>query len=110
MNCRPMQNSKRVMQDRHRPWTYSVFRSSCIVSGRGEVVGALGGRESVDEAPDGGPKALDGAFGRLAQERLQLGESILNRVEVRTVGRQVEQACPRRLDQGSPPWPLVAGQ
>src|SRR5215204_686281 len=35
----------------------SVFRSGCIVSCGCEVVGAFGGREDVDEAPDGGPKA-----------------------------------------------------
>src|SRR5215210_441232 len=77
---------------------YSVFRSSCIVSCGCEVVGALGGREDVDEAPDNGPKALNGAHGRFAQERLELGEGILNRVEIRAVGRQVEELRARRLD------------
>src|SRR6185503_3016698 len=80
---------------------YSVFRSSCIVSCGSEVVGAFGGREDVDEVPNGGPKALDGALRGFAQERFELGEGILDRVEIRAVGRQVEQACPRRLDQGS---------
>src|SRR3954453_15034478 len=88
----------------------SVFRSSCIVSCGFEVVGAFGGCEDVDKAPDGGPKALNRTLGRLAQERLQLGEGLLDRVEVRAVRRQVEELCARRLDQGSHPWPLVAGQ
>jgi transposase InsO family protein len=90
--------------------TYSVIRSSCIVSSGSEVVGAFGGCEDVDEAPDGGPKALDRALGGLAQECFQFGESILNRVEVRAVRRQVEELRARRLDQGSHPRPLVARQ
>src|SRR3954452_7816540 len=55
---------------------YSVFRSSCIVSCGSEVVGAFGGRKDVDEAPDGGPKALDGAFGGFAQERFESGHRL----------------------------------
>src|SRR3954451_24271238 len=41
---------------------YSIFRSSCIVSCSSEVVGAFGGREDFDEAPDGVPKALNRAL------------------------------------------------
>src|SRR4029434_11333107 len=89
---------------------YSVFRSSCIVSCGSEVVGAFGGREDVDEAADGDPKALDGAFGGLAQEFFQFGEGVLDGVEIGRVRREVEQACTRRLDQGSHACPLVARQ
>ena len=39
---------------------------------------AFDGCEDVDEAADGGPKALEGAFGGFAQERFQFGEGILN--------------------------------
>src|SRR4051794_5302467 len=92
------------------PLSYSVFRSSCIVSCGSEVVGAFGGREDVDEAADGGPKALDGAFGGLAQECFQFGEGVLDGVEIGRVRREVEQACTRRLDQGSHACPLVARQ
>ena len=56
------------------------------------------------------PEAVDGALGRLAQERLQLGEGVLDRVEVGRVGREVEQARAGCLDQLSHPRPLVAGQ
>src|SRR4051812_38924931 len=89
---------------------YSVFRSSCIVSCGSEVVGAFGGREDVDEAADGGPKALDGAFGGLAQECFQFGEGVLDGVEIGRVRREGEQACTRRLDQGSHAGPPVAPQ
>src|SRR3954463_2627761 len=99
-----------IARSRRRTQFYSVFRSGCIVSCGCKVVGAFGGCEDVDKAPDGGPKALDGAFGGLAQECFQFGEGLLDRVEVRAVRRQVEELCARRLDQGSHPWPLVAGQ
>src|SRR3954471_9858369 len=89
---------------------YSVFRSSCIVSCGCEVVGAFDGCEAVDEAPDGGPKALNGPLGGFAQERFELGEGILNRVEIGRVRREIKQACTRRLDQGSHSRSLVARQ
>src|SRR3954464_7242748 len=72
MNRRPLSELASVgghhrIHNRQRPpVVYSVFRSSCIVSCGSEIVGAFGGREDVDEVPDGGPKALDGAFGGLA--------------------------------------------
>ena len=86
------------------------FRSRRIVAGGGEVVGAFGRGEGVDEAADGGPEAIDGPLGGLAQERLEFGEGILDRVEVGTVGRQVEQRRAGGLDQRSHAWPLVARQ
>src|SRR3954463_12331833 len=79
-----------------------------IVAGGGEVVGAFGRGEGVDEAADGGPEPVDGPLGGLAQERLEFGERILDRVEVWTVGRQVEQRRSGGLDQRSHAWPLVA--
>src|SRR5689334_9172423 len=91
-------------------FVYSTFRSSCIVSCGSEVVGAFGGREDVDEAPDGGPKALDGSLRGFAQQCFQFGEGVLDRVKIRAVRREIEQACARRLDQGSHACPLVAGQ
>jgi hypothetical protein len=42
---------------------------------------------TVDGAPRGG-----------AQQGLELGEDLLDRVEIRTVGRQVDEACALRLD------------
>ena len=77
---------------------YSVFRSSCIVSCGLEVVGAFGGGEDLDEAPDGGPKALNRALGGFPEQSFEFGEGVLDRVEVGAVGRQVEQSCAGRLD------------
>ena len=56
-----------------------------------DVVGALLGCEAFEElayaVPDGG----DGTFVSLSEQRLQLGEDHLDRVEVRAVGRQEQQ-------------------
>ena len=69
--------------------SYSIFRSGCVVSCGCEVVGAFGGCEDLDEAPNGGPEALKGALGGFAQERFEerfeLGEGILDRVVMRTL-------------------------
>src|SRR6185369_5440278 len=64
---------------------YSVFRSSCIVSCGLEVVGAFGGREDVDEAPDGGPKAVDGALRGFPEQSFEFSKGVLDRVEIRAV-------------------------
>src|SRR4051812_50109264 len=89
---------------------YSVFRSSCIVSCGSEVVGAFGGREDVDEVADGGPKALDGAFGGLAQECFQFGEGVLDGVEIGRVRREGEEGCAPRPGHGWHGWPPLAPQ
>lgn len=44
------------------------------------------------------PELVVSAFRRLAQERLQLREDLLDRIQVRTVGRQVFDRCPMRLN------------
>ena len=66
---------------------------------------------SLEQATEGVPERVTGAGGSFAQERLQLGEGLLDRVQVGGVGRQVERArstCrPDRLgDAGH----LVSGQ
>ena len=68
------------------------------------------GSEEIDDAADGGPEAVDGSLGGLAQQRLELGEGVLDRIEVGLVGRQVEQAGAGRLDHLAHLRPLVAGQ
>jgi hypothetical protein len=51
-----------------------------------------------------------GSLGGFAQERLKLGEGVFDRIEVRRVGRQVEETRARRLDPLAGGRPLVAGQ
>ena len=78
--------------------TYSVFRSGCLVSCGCEVVGAFGGCEDVDEAPEGGPKALNRTFGGFPEQSFEFGERVLDGVEVGRVRRKIEQARASPLD------------
>jgi hypothetical protein len=49
-------------------------------------------RDEIDELADGLPEAFDGSLGGLSQQRLELGESVLDGIEVRAVGREIEKA------------------
>jgi len=53
---------------------------------------------------------MDGAFCGFAQVGLKLGKGLLDGIEVRTVGRQIEQARAGRLDHLAHGRILVAGQ
>ena len=65
---------------------------------------ALIGGKPVEQRTDGTPERLERAGLGAAQQRIELGKHLLNRVEVRAVRRQVPQrsACRlnRRLDAG----------
>ena len=64
----------------------------------------------VEAFADGLPKAFDGSLGGLSQQGLELGEELLDRIEIGTVGRKVEQLGADRLDESAYPRPLVAGE
>jgi hypothetical protein len=53
---------------------------------------------------NGVPKAVTGAFADLSEQRFEFGEGLLDRIEIRAVGWQVEQlgaaAFDRLLDAG----------
>ena len=57
-----------------------------------EKVGALGGREAGDNIAKRVPKCLDGSQCLGSQEGFELGESLLDRVQIGTVGWQVVQS------------------
>ena len=57
-----------------------------------DVVCARFWAEAFDQARNGCSKPLDGAFGRISQETFEFRECQLNRIEVRAVGRRLEQA------------------
>ena len=50
---------------------------------------------------DFSPESFDGARCGFSQERLELGESVLDRIEVGTVGRELEQLGASRLDSSA---------
>jgi hypothetical protein len=77
------------------------------IAGVGEVVGAFGGGEGVENLAEGAPERLDGAGGGGAEQRLELGESQLDRVQIRAVGRQVEEGCPGGFDRLAYAFDLV---
>src|SRR5437870_2042648 len=61
---------------------YSIFRSGCIVASGLEVVGAFDGCEGIEQRANGGPEAFDRPLGGFAQECFELGEGILDRIEI----------------------------
>ena len=64
----------------------------------------------VEQLADGVPQAVDGALGGLAQEGLELGEGLLDRVEIGRVGRQVTQLGAARLDRRADADDFVRGE
>jgi hypothetical protein len=91
----------------HSPWGRRRAARRWSISAGSEVVGALVGREGVDDAADGVPEVLDGVCGGLA---LQLREGVLDRIELGAVGREVEQARARILDRRTDAQALVAAE
>ena len=73
-------------------------------------MGAFLGRVEVEDATDGVPQAMDSPFGRFSQVRLQLGEGLLDWIEVGAVGWKEEERCADALDGGSHGRRLVARQ
>ena len=57
---------------------------SCV----GDVVGAFLWRDVVEQGADAPPCGLDGSLVGLAEQRLELGEDLFDRIEVGRVGRQ----------------------
>jgi hypothetical protein len=81
-----------------------------VISRVGGEIGALYWRELDEEFADCRPKALDSSFGGFSQQRLELGEGVLDGIEVGTVGRKVWQPRAGRFDGGANAGPLVTGE
>ena len=64
------------------------MRLGLCVSRVGEVVGAFVGGEAFEECSNTSPCCLMGPLGGFAHEMLELGEDLLDRVEIRALGRQ----------------------
>jgi hypothetical protein len=48
-------------------------------------------REGIEQLADALPGGFDGTFGSLAQEQFELGEHLLDRIEIWAVGRQEQE-------------------
>jgi hypothetical protein len=80
------------------------------VSGVSEEVCAFVGLEGFKGGGDGGFERVEGTGGGFAQVCLELGEAILDRIEVGTVGRQKDQARPGGFDGFTDAGALWAGR
>src|ERR1700687_1262407 len=79
---------------------------SCIL----EIVGTFVWREGWEQLADGRANGFNGACGGLAQQVLELGEDLLDRVEVGRVFRQEDQFGTHRADQPAHGLAFVAAK
>ena len=75
-----------------------------------EEVGALGWREARDNIAKRVPECLDGSQCLCSQEGFELGKGLLDRVQIRAVGWQVEQPGAGGFDCLADPGDLVGAQ
>ena len=84
-----------------RPRISELERTSSfcsVVSAVPEVIPALGWWKAVDQSSDRTPQSLDGSFGGGSQQPLELGERVLDGIEVGTVRRQIEVVDPAAVE------------
>jgi hypothetical protein len=87
-----------------------VIVSRGSVSRVDEIVGAFLGREAVEECADALPGSLYGTFGGLSQEGLELGEDLLDGIEVGRIRRQEEELCAGGGESGADGLAFVAAE
>jgi hypothetical protein len=63
-----------------------------------EAVGAFLGCEGIEQLSNSVPEGIPGSLCGLAQESLELGEDHLDGIEIRRIGRQVDELGAPRLD------------
>jgi hypothetical protein len=66
-----------------------------------DEIPTFGGREEIEGGTDERDDLLKGSRPCGAQERFQFGEGELDRIEVRTVGREKSEVRARRFNRGS---------
>ena len=64
-----------------------------------EEVGTFGWREAWDKVAECFPECADGSQPFGAEQCFEFGGSLLDRVQVGTVGRQIDQTCAGGLDR-----------
>ena len=80
------------------------------VAGVDEVVGALGGREEVEELADFSPGGFDVTGLGLSDEMFELGEDLFDGIEVGAVGRQEDEVSAFGSDDGAGGLAFVAAE
>lgn len=75
-----------------------------------EEVCALVRGELVEQVCDDAPEFIDGPRGGFSEQGLELGERKFDGVQIRGIGRQVEQECAGHLYRFTHAGNLVAGQ
>ncbi len=86
------------------------MRLGSSVSRVGEISGAFGWREFIEQLADAFPSGFGRALCGFAQEVFELGEDLFDRVQVWRVWRQEEKFGAGAADCGADDWPLVAGE
>jgi hypothetical protein len=74
------------------------FTIRLTISSIEEICCTLAWRQMHQTRADDRPQVIDRAGRRLAEDRLEFGEELLDRIEVRTVRREVEKHRSARLD------------
>ena len=67
-------------------------------------------REGIEQLADALPCRLNRTLGGFSQQMFELGEQLLDRVEIRAVGREEQEFCACRPDCSTHGFPLVAAQ
>ena len=84
--------------------------SGMCIAGISEVVGAFVGCVGSEQLADGGDEAFERSRRRFAQQVLQLGEDLFDRIQVGRVFGQEEQFSARRSDRPPNGLSFVAAQ
>ena len=74
------------------------FTIRLTISGVEEICCTLAWREILETRADDRPQVIDRTGSRLAEDRFEFGKELLDRIEIRTVRREVEKNCFARLD------------
>src|SRR3954470_15288633 len=75
-----------------------------------DVVLAFGGCKVIEQGADRFPESILSSCRRLPEQSLELGEEVLDRVEIRGIGGQVKHTGPCRPDRLLDPGHLVNSQ
>jgi len=85
----PLTELVRMTVEMGRP-AWGVFDLSAYICASGEEVCAFAWGDGIEQIPDFLPEGIDIAFGCFAEQRLEFGKELFDRVQVRRVRWQIE--------------------